>query len=261
MRSAYDKDLDAQNAHRCRISAAPPPSRHLSTFAFNILAHLQFPRMFLQDMGMLPKEDSRFYAGIGSRSTPVQLAGTMERAAARLSHLGWTLRSGAASGADEFFEKGAKGAGATSVAANTENTEIWLPWRGFRGHSDTGFYPGEEHFAYAAQHHPAWNYLTRGPRALHARNVGQILGRDLQTPVRFVLCWTQDGCEHYSARTKETGGTGMAIEMASRLDIPVFNMRHPDALHRLAELLQQLQEQESVRGRAGADRPRPSWSS
>lgn len=157
----------------------------------------------------------------------------MVAAAKRLATLGWTVRSGAADGADTAFERGALAGGG--------KTEIWLPWPGFNGHADTGLYPLPVHYAHAQQHHPAWEHLGRGPRALHARNVGQVLGADLASPVRFVLCYTPDGCESLEGRSRTTGGTGMAIAIAVGAGVPVYNLANSDALPRVAKFLTSLQ--------------------
>lgn len=165
---------------------------------------------------------SLIYAGIGSRNTPIEYQKIMLQAAFHLAKLGYTLRSGAAGGADTAFEFGAqKGAG---------KTEIWLPWIGFNKHADTGFYPSQKHFELAATVHPAWQSLSRGARALHARNAGQILGCDLATPVDFVICWTPDGCSDEPGRSVKTGGTGTAIVLADRHNIPVWNINSEKGL-------------------------------
>ena len=165
------------------------------------------------------------YAGIGSRATPTQVLIQMGQIAAKLSKRGYVLRSGAADGADTAFEAGCTRSGG--------KTEIWLPWKGFNQHRDTGRYPTPAHEQLAETLHPAWSSLSRGPRALHARNVGQILGADLATPVSFVVCWTPDGCTDEASRSPGTGGTGTAIALAYRTGIPVFNLANPDAYDRL----------------------------
>lgn len=175
----------------------------------------------------------RYYAGIGSRKAPEDILALMRGYASRLPRGGYVLRSGAADGADSAFQAGCESVGAPA--------EIWLPWRGFNGMRDTGLYPTDAHMQMAATVHPAWDRLTRGPRALHARNVGQILGADLATPVAFVVCWTPDGCESEETRSSTTGGTGTAIALASRHGIPVINLKNPDARPRLRDLLLRLQ--------------------
>jgi predicted Rossmann fold nucleotide-binding protein DprA/Smf involved in DNA uptake len=48
------------------------------------------------------------YAGIGSRKTPQDILENMTKIATWLESLGYTLNSGGAKGADEYFEKGVK---------------------------------------------------------------------------------------------------------------------------------------------------------
>lgn len=169
------------------------------------------------------------YAGIGSRKTPPPILAFMSLIAGRLAQRGYTLRSGAADGADAAFEMGCIAVGG--------QTEIWLPWKGFNGHADTGLFPGPAHATVAASVHPAWEHLRRGPRALHARNVGQVLGMDLASPVSFILCYTPDGCESERTRSSVTGGTATAIVLAGRRGIPVFNLAQPDGKERMYQLV------------------------
>lgn len=172
----------------------------------------------------------RLYAGIGSRETPVEVLIFMSRLAGRLALNGYCLRSGAAPGADKAFEDGCTAFGGAA--------EIWLPWKGFQEHADTGLYPSKQHFELATTIHPAWDKLSRGAKALMARNTGQILGKDLQTPVEFVVCWTPDGCDSEEKRSAKTGGTGAAIALACRHSIPVYNLRAPGAREKLFKHVQ-----------------------
>lgn len=167
----------------------------------------------------------KYYAGIGSRKTPPDILVYMAKVAIALAKRGYVLRSGAASGADTAFENGCTTAGG--------DAEIWLPWKGFNGHADTEFMPTRAHIDMAQTLHPAWDHLSRGARALHSRNVGQVVGMNLATPVGFVVCWTPDSCESEKTRTRETGGTATAITLANRLGIPVFNLGKSDAKERL----------------------------
>lgn len=172
------------------------------------------------------------YAGIGSRETPPDVLELMTSAASRLAELGWILRSGAAPGADMAFERGAG-----------SRKEIFLPWKGFNGNSSKLVEPDKPDQAaeIASLFHPGWHYLSTPAKRLMARNTRQILGLNLDSPVKFVLCWTQDGCEHADDRSSRTGGTGQAIALATRrTSAPVFNMKSPDALHRLKDYLDEL---------------------
>lgn len=181
----------------------------------------------MRETGQQPKPRSKTYAGIGSRKTPVEELRRMKLVAERLALRGYTLRSGAAEGADAAFESGAG-----------EKKEIFLPWAGFNGNASTFQEPAREAIGVAKAVHPAWDKLSEAARKLQARNSHQILGPDLRTPADFVVCWTPDGCESESARTRDTGGTGQAIALASRWGIPVFNLARKDALERLKQLLE-----------------------
>lgn len=157
-----------------------------------------------------------YYAGIGSRKTPDHILRLMTRIAARLSELGYILRSGGAYGADRAFEVGA-GQKEIFIAEDADSRALEL----------------------ASQYHPAWDKLSEYARKLHARNCYQILGRDLSSPVVFVVCWTLDGAE--TITSPQSGGTGQAIRIAAAHQIPVFNLKNEDALDRLGVLIKSQQ--------------------
>lgn len=163
---------------------------------------------------------NKLYAGIGSRETPPEIIQIMQKLGYSLARRVYTLRSGAAKGADSAFEFGCDAA--------QGHKEIWLPWLGYEGRRDSNLTPNDDHHAMGAVIHPAWFYLKDGARALHARNVGQILGENLETPVDFVICYTHDGVESHEQVTKNTGGTGTAIRLASMKGIPVINLANPN---------------------------------
>lgn len=136
------------------------------------------------------------------------------------------LRSGAAQGADAWFEEGC------DVVDGQK--EIFIPWKGFNDHSSLLCDITPEAMALAEDvYGPRWQCLKQGARKLMARNCYQILGQTLDDPVDFVVCWTPDGAEMEKDRGYKTGGTGQAIALASRNNIPVFNLRNDDAVLRL----------------------------
>jgi hypothetical protein len=169
-----------------------------------------------------------YYAGIGSRIANQNVLERLRRLSMHLAECGYHLRSGGADGADTACEIGAY--------CSNGGVELWLPWPKFKNR-EVGFYPDIQHIAIASTLHPIWDKLPKYIRYLHARNVGQILGRDCESPVEFVLCWTADGCESEATRTKHTGGTGTAITLASRRKIPIFNIYNEDAVDRLEVFL------------------------
>jgi len=152
----------------------------------------------------------KYYAGIGSRKTPPEILEAMTQIARWLDSQGWILRSGGADGADSAFEAGAT------------HKEIF--------YAKDATPAGME---VAKKYHPAWDKMGDYAKRLHGRNSLQILGRDLQTPVKFVICWTPDGCTSHKTRSIRTGGTGTAISIASSADIQVFNLENPEVLRRI----------------------------
>lgn len=164
----------------------------------------------------------RIYTGIGSRQTPETVLAWMFDLGRRLGEAGWTLRSGAAFGADSSFEAGCDAA--------RGRKEIFLPWRRFNNHV-TGYIMPEEMdprlIQIARRTHPVWDKLSSGVRKLHARNVFQVLGKDLETPSRFLVCWTPGG--------NGGGGTGQAIRLARESSVPIFDLANPTSLAEVRE--------------------------
>lgn len=145
----------------------------------------------------------KFYSGVGSRETPDDVCDFLTQVASELECKGYILRSGGADGADLAFEKGV-----------ISRKEIWLPWRNFNKNTST-LLPSFEAFDLAATIHPVWSRLKRPAQHLHARNCHQVLGKDLKTKSRFLLCWTENGTIK--------GGTATAIKLAINNHIPVLN--------------------------------------
>ena len=144
---------------------------------------------------------SKYFAGIGSRESPMSILSRMKEIAQKLSRDGWILRSGGAKGADTAFFSG------TTYGTIPEI---------FRARDATA-----SAIHCASQFHRAWNKCDNYARMLHGRNAMIILGENLDDPVRFVICWTANGLD--------SGGTGLGIRIALANDIPVFNL-HKDAV-------------------------------
>ena len=155
------------------------------------------------------------YAGIGSRETPEAALQRLSSISATLARHGFTLRSGGAQGADTACERGCDFLNGTK--------EIYIPWSNFNGRK---FREGviipfqdekwEEAYKIASKYHPAWERCSEGAKKLHMRNVAQILGSDLKSPSRFVICWTKNGSGQ--------GGTGQALRIAKAYNIPIYDL-------------------------------------
>jgi hypothetical protein len=172
----------------------------------------------------------RFYTGIGSRKAPPDILADMHRLAKGLAPH-FTLRSGAADGADTAFETGAADARGPR--------DIFLPWKGFNNHPSALHAVTPAALSLAGTAHPRWDTLGQGPMKLHARNMYQVLGAGLDDPSEFVVCWTADGCESSRERSSTTGGTASAIVLAEKSGIPVFNLAKDSSRERLVHLLEE----------------------
>ncbi len=162
----------------------------------------------------------KFYAGIGSRETPMHIQEKMTEIASILERRGYTLRTGYAIGADQAFGRG------------TLKKEVFNP--------DDYYIKGvqykytREEWAFAERtlkkYHPAFQkggngIKSKAKRDLLARNTFQIFGvGDATKNSEFVIGYTPDGAE--TTTTQETGGTGQAIRISNDYDIPVYNLKN-----------------------------------
>jgi hypothetical protein len=172
----------------------------------------------------------KYYTGIGSRETPSEIMELMRLIAQKLYEKKYILRSGGAEGADSAFEEGA-----------ITNKEIFLPWNGFnnRWFNNLGYFPAHpEAWVVAQRLHPFYDTLKQGAKRLHDRNVCQVLGRDLQTPSKFVICYTSDGANGKEIPcTIATGGTGTAIKLAAENNIKILNLKNQADLENVKKKL------------------------
>lgn len=180
-----------------------------------------------------------YYTGVGARATPKDVLEKMRVYAVVFAKLGYTLRSGAADGADTAFEIGAE--------SQNGNREIYLPWREFNGSDSPHFNISQKALEIAGDIYgdrARWNRTKSSVKCLMSRNIYQVLGLTLDTPSSFVVCWTPDGVITHTERTRSTGGTGQAIACASLNQIPVFNLKNNGEEERLLDFIGGLDDKE-----------------
>lgn len=176
----------------------------------------------------------KYYTLVGSRETPENSLRDLTVIAQLLAQNGWTGRSGGADGADTCLEEGCNGLLSASM-------EIYLPWNNFNGRSAYNrFYIDtpklrnyQNAMKIASDTHPAWDRCSRGARSLHARNVYQVLGKDLATPSTFLLCWA------IPTRTGVKGGTNTAVQLAKQNGaniINIYDKEYEDVISHLKSL-------------------------
>lgn len=153
----------------------------------------------------------KYYAGIGSRETPPNILRVMERLGKKLALEGWILRSGGARGADSAFHKGCLDVSGDAEIFNAQHAT-------------------PESLELAAKYHPNWSACSDYAKRLHARNEMILLGKDLDTPVSAIICWTPRG--------NISGGTGQALRMAADYNIVVRNLAIQEDLDRVLKYLE-----------------------
>jgi hypothetical protein len=158
-----------------------------------------------------------YYSGVGSRDTPPEICEIISEIAVKLEQMGYTLRSGGAKGSDEAF------------SSKIKNKEIFIPWKGF----GEGIVPQETEFAHnlIKEIHPAYDRLSQGALKLHLRNVNQVLGQDLNTPSKFLICWAKTG------HKEPIGGTRTAWMVAKKYNIPCFNLYLKEDFERVIKII------------------------
>jgi hypothetical protein len=173
--------------------------------------------------GLHVHERSLSYAGFSAPDTPPEVLNFMSRLSSRLEEIGFVLRSRGADGADSAFDDGC------------ENKEIFLPWPGFNDKESEFDSPTSEALRVMEVLHGDWQQLKQGAQRLLACNSHVILGADMRSPADFVVCWTNDGAEKSRSFGRSTWEPNLAIDLADRFGIPVFNLKNRGAVDRLKE--------------------------
>lgn len=167
---------------------------------------------------------SLIYTGVGSRETPADIMDKMGKMATVLEKKGYTLRSGGAPGADTAFSLGCT------------KKEIYIPWKGFCPEGipleDIGGGQLATAIKWVKQIHPAADKLSLGAFKLHTRNIFQVLGKNLDSPSQFLLCWAKT-----DAKGIPLGGTRTAWILAEWASVPCFNLYLREDYERVGKLL------------------------
>lgn len=176
----------------------------------------------------LRKGTMKFYTGIGSRKTPKEILELMRQLGESLANDGWTLRSGAAEGADTAFMQGwLKWAGShRDEAEENPLAQIYLPWENFCGQTSRMIgnvivqspHKLEKAEEIVSKVHPYWKNCGPAARVLHTRNVFQVLGAKLNEPSKFVLYWAPE------KNGIVQGGTATAVHLARQHGITTYNL-------------------------------------
>lgn len=187
------------------------------------------------------------YAGIGSRETPIDIQKEMYRIGKELESLGYTGQSGGAPGADKAFEGANQPwekddgtvAGTKEFTKSKANVTRWAQYdKGRNAPTNMVVFKATDSNdtvrKIAREIHPKKQDLSeKDGLNLHARNTFQVFGKNLDTPVDFVLFYAKE----QKGSIRPEGGTGQAVEMARLKGIPTINMANSDWKEQLDKVL------------------------
>lgn len=150
-----------------------------------------------------------YYTGVGSRDASKHPGVMLQMAciASTLEELGFHARTGDATGADEAIKMGVKNV--ANITIFDKNYHVVADKMKWLDAVDMviNVHPSPRNAM------PYMSYL--------GRNAFQVLGENLDTPSKFLVCWTPGG--------KNVGGTATTIAIARLHGIPVFNIASCDA--------------------------------
>lgn len=194
---------------------------------------------------MLPIPFKGWYAGVGSRETPEDILTLMRSLSQALYASGYALSSGDAEGADTAFYEGA----IVSPHYHVLGARIYLAWDGVgkeghkRYHDPKNYFYDASRFptwetaqSIASEVHEYWDRCKRGGRAMHSRNVYQIMGHTLTDPVSSLIYWAKP----VGKTEKVSGGTNMALQISIKFGIKNrINLYTDEGMERATKFLDQ----------------------
>jgi O-acetyl-ADP-ribose deacetylase (regulator of RNase III) len=171
---------------------------------------------------------------------------------------GYRIRGGGADGSDQSYQVGAKLAYDYLSEIFQERVrygqysaviETYIPWIGYNNHTirkgngvinvrDKSIVSKSEQIA--KKEHPAWSCLSVAEKRLMVRNTFQVLGCDLQSPARFLHCFTGDGASRREEVKQSTGGTGQALRIAFSNNIGVANVGGREGMERTLAFIERV---------------------
>lgn len=163
--------------------------------------------------------------GVSVNNDAPDLTNEFQILAERFNKESLTVRVDGSGPASDFFEK------------NAIKSEVHLPWKSFNEKESKYCYNPADAYYLAKRYSPNYESIKEGARHFLARNVRIVLGKNLLSPILFLICWSKDGCEHARNRTAATGYAGLPIAIASVLRVPVFNLANPGTVDRILAYL------------------------
>ena len=165
------------------------------------------------------------YAAISNDNAPSHVVEQFKKIAMDMETRGYTMRTSGNKGVEEIIE------------SLVSNKEVHVAWKGFNQRETQFTRVDKAAIELVGTLHPAFNDLKDSVKTIIARYAHVILGKDLKSPVRCVVCWTEDGAESAKEVTSRTGVVGHVIILCQSLSIPIHNLVRDNVLIRIEKLL------------------------
>lgn len=129
--------------------------------------------------------------------------------------------------------------------------EAYLPWKKYNlGVSETfeTIYPSESSAKLLLAYNKSYAKLSNGLKNIVSSQYQSLLGKDLTTPVKFIIMYTECGLERRLTKEDKDakydytsiGNLVPLLNIANDANIPIFNLKKEDAMDRLKEYLKSL---------------------
>lgn len=167
-------------------------------------------------------ENKGFYSGIGSRKTPKEICSLISLIGKKLEERKWILRSGAALGADQAFEKFVK----NKYIYTVKNFDFSEPNYSFC----------KTELLSVLDKKFSLDSYSPYCQVLLLRDINQVLGSFKTSPEhsKFLITWTKS--ENYN--DSSIGGSRIAIRCALKYGIKVYNLVNRTTLEMIKKRLE-----------------------
>ncbi len=104
-----------------------------------------------------------------------------------------------------------------------KDTETYVPWKGFDDIENADFFTNNRAKDLMGVLNTSFKDLPNPTQNIIGINCSLMYGAFCECPSSCLITHTADGCVDYKRKSKETGYASSVIELANRMNIPVYN--------------------------------------
>jgi len=167
------------------------------------------------------------YAVASNKGIPQSVIQDIVEVAKLLETKGFTVRVG---GDNDGLDQAVENA--------VSRKELILPWKGFNEKESPFTWSIEASHHIAKKFSPIYDTIPDGVKKFLHQNARLVMGDKMRSPIAFLICWSEDGCETLREKTMRTGFVAHQIGITIGACRQVFNFGKPDAKKRLIEYIE-----------------------